>query len=319
MCNYFCAEKYKDCYIYILMSRFRAFCFTDYVLDVDFLLGLPYSYLCWGEEVCPTTQRDHLQGFIYLSDAKTESAARKMMEGRHIERQKDKATNDQSIGYCKGDYTNHKGEYKPLNAVFKEYGTKPQQGKRTDINIVLEKIKKGNCTMRDIVSSATSFQSIRMAEIQLKYFEPRRNWETEVYWYYGKSKTGKTKTAYEMCKDPYICMETNKWWEGYDGHEDVIIDDYRTDFCSFRILLLMLDRNGFRVECKGGSRQLRAKRIFITTPKSPQDTWQHCKEEELYQLTRRITEVRHFTDTPVDIDVPDTDDDVQFKKEVYKI
>lgn len=289
------------------MSRFRAFCFTDFERDENFLLGLPYSYICWGEEVCPTSQRDHFQGFIYLKDAKTFSAARKMMEGRHIEVQDENATNDQSIGYCKGDYTNHKGKYKPLNAVFKEFGVKPQQGKRTDLNIVLEKVKKGNCTMRDIVTTATSFQSIRMAEIQFKYFEPPRTWKTQVFWFYGKSGTGKTKQAYEMCKDPYTCMESTKWWEGYDGHQDVIIDDYRPEFCTFQSFIKLLDRNEFRIECKGGSRQMRAKRIFITTPKSPEDTWKHCTAEDLYQLTRRITCVRQFTGRPTDDEIDEMD------------
>jgi len=274
------------------MARIRGFPFTDYVRDESFLLGLPYSYLCWGEEVCPDTGRDHFQAYIYFKDAKTFKAAAKVMEGRHIE--EPLGTIEQCIAYCKGDYTNRNGKYKPLNAVFKEFGTRPKQGKRNDLNIVLEKIQNGNCTMRDIVATATSFQSIRMAEIQLKYFEPPRKWPTLVYWFYGKSQTGKTKEAYEMCNDPYICMESTKWWEGYDGHEDVIIDDYRPEFCSFSMLLRLLDRYECRIECKGGSRQLRAKRIIITTPKSPEETWGWRTGEELYQLTRRITEVRKF-------------------------
>lgn len=274
------------------MARTRGFPFTDYVRDEDFLLGLPYSYLCWGEEVCPTSGRDHFQAYIYFKDAKTFSAARKVMEGRHIEEQK--GTIDECIHYCKGDHTNYEGKYKPLNLVFKEFGDRPKQGKRTDIKNVLTAIQNGNCTMRDIVTKATSFQSVRMAELQLKYFEPPRNWKTEVYWFYGKSGTGKTKRANEMCEDPYVCMESNKWWEGYDAHEDVIIDDYRPEFCSFKMLLMLLDRYECRVECKGGSRQLRAKRIFITTPRNPADTWQGKTLEDLYQLSRRITEVREF-------------------------
>lgn len=295
------------------MSRERAWCFTDFILDENFLLGLPYSYICWGEETCPDTGRPHLQGFIYFKDARTVSSARKVMEGRHIKPRYENSTNERAISYCKGDYTGEDGKYKPLNAVFKEFGEKPKQGKRNDISIVLENIKKGNCTMRDIVTTSTSFQSIRMAEIQLKYFEPPRNWKTQVHWYHGKSGTGKTKTANEMCKDPYVCMESSKWWEGYDGHEDVIIDDYRPEFCTFQKLLNILDRYECRIECKGGSRQLRAKRIFITTPKSPQETWKHCKEEELYQLTRRITCVRQFTGVPDDIDEDNSSIDLDFE------
>ena len=273
------------------MARARAYCFTDYERDEQFLLQMPYAYLCWGEEICPTTKRLHLQGFVYFENAKSFSAARKVMDGRHIEVAK---AIDQAIEYCKGDYTNHEGKYKAKNEVFKEFGTKPQQGKRTDVDTTLAAIKTGSYTMRDIVSSATSYQSVRMAEVRLKYFEPARDWLPEVYWFYGPSGTGKTRSAYEMCEDPYVCMGSNKWWEGYDGHSDVIIDDYRPSFSTFNELLRILDRYEYRVECKGGSRQLRAKRIIITTPCSPQETWSFRTTEEIYQLTRRIYQVQQF-------------------------
>lgn len=272
-------------------DRVRGFCFTDYERDELFLLQLPYTYLCWGEEICPTTKRPHFQGFVYFKDAKTHTATRKVMPGRHIEIAK---TVQEAVEYCKGDYTDHTGKYKPKNEVFKEYGKKPQQGERTDIKKMMTQIKEGNCTMRDIVSTAPSYQSVRMAEVRLKYFEPARNWLPEVYWFYGPSGTGKTRSAYEMCEDPYVCMASNKWWEGYDGHSDVIIDDYRPSFSTFSELLRILDRYEYRVECKGGSRQLRAKRIIITTPRSPEETWGSKTEEEIYQLTRRIYQVQQF-------------------------
>lgn len=276
-------------------DRIRAFVFTDYVRDRDFLLSLPYAYICWGDEICPTTSRPHFQGFIYLKDAKTETAVRKMFQSRHVKPQHEKATNQQSIDYCKGNYTNHEGVYKPLNEVFEEHGIQPQQqGKRNDIISIQEKIREGNCTMRDILTSATTFQTIRIAEINLKYFEKPRNWAPEVFWFYGPTGTNKTKTATEMCEDPYTCMETTRWWEAYDGHADVIIDDYRPSFCSFQTLLRLLDRYEFRVECKGGSRQLRAKRIFITTPKNPEDTWSGQTAEDISQLMRRITHITKF-------------------------
>lgn len=272
-------------------KRVREYCFTDYVQDELFLLRLPYTYICWGEEICPTTNRPHLQGFVYLKDAKTWTAFQKVMEGRHIEKAK---TIDEAIAYCKGDYTNHEGKYKPKNEVFKEYGKKPQQGKRNDIHTTIKKIETGGCNMRDIIRSATSYQSVRMAEVQFRYFEPCRNFRPEVYWFYGPSDTGKSKTAFAMCDNPFRCSSTTKWWQGYDAHEDVIIDDYRSTFCVFDDLLKMLDRYGYTVEYKGGSRQLLAKRIFITTPLSPRDTWAGQTKEDIYQLTRRLHEVRRF-------------------------
>lgn len=261
--------------------RKRAYTFTDYELDEDFLQSLPYEYLCYGREVCPSSGKKHLQGYIYFKNAKSFKAVQKLLSPRHIEYAQ--GNTEQNVTYCSKEKD------------FLEFGTRPEQGKRTDISETMELIKSGEANMRSIVETATSFQAVRMAEIRLKYFEPSRDWKTEVYWFWGKSGTGKTKKAVEMCEDPYICMEDNKWWEGYDAHEDVIIDDYRRDFCKFKVLLQLLDRYPMRVECKGGSRQFLAKRIFITSPRSPSDTWEGKTDEELYQLMRRIEFIEEIT------------------------
>ncbi|AXH77905.1 MAG: helicase [Violenivirus raptis] len=262
------------------MGNKRDYCFTDYILDEDFLKQLPYKYLCYGREVCPTSGRKHLQVYIYFKHAKSFESVQKLIYPRNFRE-------------CSGSALQNK-IYCSKEGDFFEFGECPKQGARNDIKNIRESIQQGNYTMRDIVSSATSFQSIRIAEVNMKYFEPRRDWLPEVYWFYGASGTGKTRQAYEMCEDPYVCMATNKWWEGYDGHEDVIIDDYRRDFSTFSILLKLLDRYEFRVECKGGSRQLRAKRIIITSPRHPVDTWEGRTGEEIKQLTRRIKEIKEF-------------------------
>lgn len=262
------------------MSRTRGYAFTDYELDESFLERLPFEYMIYGREICPDTSRKHLQGYIYFKNAKSFKAVVKLLSPRHVEAAN--ASADDNIKYCSkaGD--------------FKEFGVVPKQGARNDINKIREEIQQGNYNMRDIVSSATSFQSIRIAEVNMKYFEPVRDSKPQVLWFYGKSGTGKSRAAYEMCEDPFTCLENTKWWEGYDGHEDVIIDDYRRHFCLFSTLLKILDRYPFRVECKGGSRQLRAKRIIITTTKTPEELWDGRTDEDIYQLTRRIDEVRLF-------------------------
>ena len=43
-------------------------------------------------------------------------------------------------------------------------------------------------------------------------------------------------------EDIYTCLDNYKFWEGYDGHDNVIIDDIRGDFCKFHQLLKLLDR-----------------------------------------------------------------------------
>ena len=49
-----------------------------------------------------------------------------------------------------------------------------------------------------------------------------------------------------------------------------------------------------KVETKGGTVEFVATTIYITTPKTPIDTWATRSEEDIAQLTRRITEIRHY-------------------------
>lgn len=93
-------------------------------------------------------------------------------------------------------------------------------------------------------------------------------------------------------------MSANKWWDGYDNNEDVIIDDYRCNFCCFAELLRLCDRYPMKVEVKCGVRQFVAKRLYITTTRSPRDTWAGRSSEDLTQLLRRIEHVVPFGDIP---------------------
>lgn len=115
-----------------------------------------------------------------------------------------------------------------------------------------------------------------------------------MHWFYGSTGTGKTRSAYEISPLAYFKSPTNHWWDGYEGQETVIIDDYRVDFCKFSQLLRLFDRYPLSVEVKGGTVEFLAKDIYITTPKSPQDTWASRTEEDLAQLMRRIEDVRCF-------------------------
>lgn len=255
----------------------RNYCFTDFILDSDFYTDIPFKYLIYGLETCPETGKKHFQGTIIFKDQKTETAARKLFTPRHVE----PCVNiEKSIEYCKKE-----GDYQ-------EYGNTPLgAGKRTDLDQIRD-IVKTTGKIRDVIDIAKNYQGVRMAEVILKYQEPARDWKPIVKWYYGPTGTGKTKTAMEEMTDPYIAMATNKWWEGYDSHENVIIDDMRGDFCKFHELLRMLDRYAYRIETKGGSRQFRAKTIIITSCYSPTEMFD--TREDIQQLLRRIDEIKVF-------------------------
>lgn len=264
--------------------RSRDWCFTvNNYTDVDYQvcsdLSVISQYLIFGKEVASTGTK-HLQGYIYFKDAKSFSKMQKLLpSGTHIE--KAKGTPQQASDYCKkeGDYY--------------ESGELPQvSGKRNDLDVVRNIVKEGG-KMRDVVDVATSYQSVKMAEQLFKYKEKPRTWKPEVYWYYGATGTGKTKCAYEILgEDCYTAMSTGKWWEGYDAHDNVLIDDMRKDFMKFHELLRLLDRYAMKIETKGGSRQFLAKKIIITSCYHPKDLFD--TREDVMQLIRRIDHIKEF-------------------------
>lgn len=237
-----------------------------------------YKYLIIGDEIAPTTGTPHLQIYIHYKNPITWKSLKTKFPSAYIYNAK--GTAEQNQKYCSKTKT-----------LFED-GEMPNQGKRTDIEVCKDIVKNTN-SMRQVVSHATSIQGVRMAEIWLKYHEPPRNFKPHVTWIYGPSGTGKSKLAHEMApEDCYYTMDTGKWFEGYDGHENIIIDDIRKDFMKYSFFLKFLDRYAYRFENKGGSRQFKAKRIIITSIYHPEQLWN--TREDLYQLTRRIDEIIAF-------------------------
>lgn len=262
------------------MSQGKYWCFTSWDMDKDPLNWEGYSYLIRGVERCPETGKLHYQGYVEFTTNWRLNRLKKLDERAHFETRKGKQ--EDAIKYCKKE------------ECWMESGVKAEsnQGKRTDLEIARELVKDGG-NMRDVVESVSGFQAIRAAEKYLQYKEAKRTWKPTVNWYYGPTGSGKTRRALkEAGEDVWVSGKNLKWWEGYDGHESVVIDDFRGDFCTFHELLRILDRYEYRIEVKGGSRQLLAKTIWITSPFRPEEVYK--TREDVEQLLRRIDNILGF-------------------------
>lgn len=245
--------------------------------DITAMANLPKAYVIYGKEVAPTTGTPHLQGYAYFPNKATFKQLKKWLPRAKL--------------LVANGTIEHNIRYASKDGIVTEHGERPRQGKRTDLDVIKGKIKNNEVVrMRDVTLEATSLQSIKVAEVLLKYHETKRTWKPYVKWLHGPTGTGKTRTAMEeLGDDVYVAMESNKWWEGYDAHESVLIDDMRKDFCKFHVLLRLLDRYEFRLENKGGSRQLLAKKIYITSCYHPSVMFD--TREDVGQLLRRIDEI----------------------------
>lgn len=235
-----------------------------------------------GEQGTP-----HLQGYFYFENATRLSTLKKLSSRGHWEIAK--GTPVQNRTYC------------TKGGNFIESGAIPTPGKRTDLECTRELLKEEKPLSK--IADLMNYQCIRTAEKWLTYNEPKRTWKPEVKWFHGPSGSGKTKTANEEMPNAYTKTGPTKWWDGYDGHEDVILDDLRSSHIEFTELLMILDRYEKRIEHKGGMRQLKAKRIIITSIYSPEEMYQGMQQratthEPMEQLLRRIDVTQRF-DTEV--------------------
>ena len=176
------------------------------------------------------------------------------------------------------------------------------QGKRNDMEEIARLARDGK-DMRTIGEMYPG-QVIRYFGGISKYqslFQPKRNWEMDVRWFWGPTGAGKSRAAAELMPDAYYKDGGTKWWDNYLGESDVIIDDFRFNAndhdVSFSYLLRLTDRYPMQVQSKGGSHQFCARRIIFTSPQSPEATFAGVSEH-VGQLLRRITEIKYFDVEP---------------------
>ncbi len=239
-------------------------------------LAAKAQYAVVGMEIGTEEGTPHYQAYFYFENAISFASIKKSLPKAHIEQARGSPT--QNRAYCTKD-----------NAILLELGDLPVQGVRSDLDFVRSELQ-GGANMAGIVAIARSFQSIKVAEAWLTYNEPERSTAPEIRWFWGETGAGKTHRALEwLGPGAYIAMDSSKWWQGYDGHEAVLIDDFRQGWCSFRELLRLTDKYPVKIENKGGSRQFVATKIAITCPFAPEDLYYHG--EDIQQLVRRVTAV----------------------------
>lgn len=127
-------------------------------------------------------------------------------------------------------------------------------------------------------------------------------------WIYGAAGLGKSRLGLAYAKhrcgeDYYVHMAGPlKWWDGYEGQQCVVLDDFRRrqlkEAGGFSYLLRILDRYDVDVEVKGGSRRANWSLVIITGQRSPIDEFTYKDanneervEEDIAQLIRRLAHV----------------------------
>lgn len=227
------------------------------------------TFACGQIEEGDETHHRHFHCFLQLKNAARLSWMRRHVNDKaHWEQMR--GTAEQAREYCTKVDTRVQGPW--------SYGTLTRKGKMGGLNEAIELVQSG-APMREVIErypavwvhhgrGLTDLRQRLGLECDRRTFGPEG---PEVWLLWGPSGSGKSRFVSEQWPDAYWKLSGEKWWDGYDRHETVILDDFKDGELRLTDLQHLLDRYPLWVEVKGGAVPMLAKRYVITSNT-------HCEE-----------------------------------------
>nr|UTM74948.1 replication-associated protein [Tick-associated circular DNA satellite] len=265
------------------MSKNWCFTLNNYTdEDEELLAQAPVQYMIYGHEVAPTTLTPHLQGFLVLEKNARVSALKKLHPRCHWEQCKGSAESNQA--YCKKEGHN-----------IVERGTPPKTAKDKGEE---EKLRwdGARCAAKegrfdDIPSDIYMRCMSTCHKLATMHQAPPPGLEGELIneWIYGPAGTGKSTRAQAENPGAYL-KGLHKWWDGYDGHATVIVDDMDPYHKSLaQDFKQWAHHHPFPAETKGAQMCIRPKKLVVTSNYSIDEIWDDVTTREA--MHRRFKEI----------------------------
>lgn len=266
-------------------TQCRNWAFTDFeLLDIKEIYNKYKDiirYICWGEEICTKTKKIHYQGWIQFMNKKRIGGVKKCFGSNKIHLESCKGNEFQNNTYCSKDNKFHC------------FGKFVCQGARTDLEKIKHRIDKGD-TLYNIAQD--NFGNYIRYHRGFEKYKSLRDKATQASWrniactlVQGSTGTGKTRFAY---KDPENTFKIQgcelNWWDGYDGEDILLIDEYANDV-KITKLLGILDGYPLRLPVKGGFTYANWTTVYITT--NLEILHNNASELHISALKRRITTI----------------------------
>lgn len=265
----------------------KTFDFTIFWEDKDEYTAIVASLEAWKgdatrlqvcREVCPETEREHLQCKVTWRKGKRWAAMKKLIEPHHFEK---------SVSDCFAYTAKISSEL-----VISHDARMP--GARSDLVKMKAMIDGGGDDMAlwdEHFGSMCRYHGA-MAKYKMLRSKKRKRPLPTVQWIVGPSGSGKSTKAESENPGAYwlnLDGTGTVWWDGYDGEDTVVIDDFRGDMFKYNELLKLLNGRGqYRIAFKGGSGWLHASKFVFTSVQRPEECYPLAYDE---QLSRRITDV----------------------------
>ncbi|MEW5315083.1 MAG: hypothetical protein WDW38_006535 [Sanguina aurantia] len=261
------------------------------------------SYAIWQHEV-GDSGTEHLQGYLEFNSVQRLSACKKLIPRAHWEQRK--GTQQQAHDYCTPDtpLDCRSGKTKRETREFMEgpweHGvyTPGAQGFRTDIQKAAEIVKAhGAKRVAELMPDMYIKYERGLKALEFAIAKPR-DWAMDVRVHWGDAGTGKARDVYTEfgAANIYTKDPTTEWWDGYNGEQCVLLDEFYGTL-KFSYLQRLMDRYPMMVQIKGGTTQFRSRTIIFTCNVQWQ-TWYPAKFESnpeiLKNFERRLSVVKEY-------------------------
>lgn len=284
----------------------RTWCFTTFNLDeFDDSCAedpdTPIRYLVFQSELCPQTQREHLQGYVEFSKVMRMVSVKTLFKDHTMHLEKRIATRDKARAYCMKEITPQEPGGRIPGTSVTEYGTwKTDQGNRTDLADLVVDVKSGLGDL-DLLEKYPSQTFRYLRHIQNVRFtcqseQAKRHLRTNIHVTVvtGAPGTGKTSWAFNNAADgdvfilhPPTTRGSTLWFDGYTGEKTLIIDDFAEECIPYATILNLLDIYPVRLQVKGSTVMAQWTQVIITSNNQPL-SWYPFGSHNQDALERRI-------------------------------
>lgn len=236
--------------------------------------------------------KEHIQGYVELrKPCKMGPLKRELSGTAHWEYRR--GTRDQARDYARKDDTRLAGPWE-----YGEWGA-GGTGARNDLGCVAERISGGASVEELAEEFPIEFIKFhRGIEKLVALKQPNRDPErahTAVL-YYGPPGCGKTSSVSREYPGAYWKPTRSKWFDGYNGQDIIVYDDFNRGWFSIDDFCRVVDRYQCNVEVKGGHARL-ANTVSVFTTNTLPSKWYNFEKYGLWRLTaltRRFASFRAF-------------------------